>query len=235
MTNIPTTEIMLLGKVKATTVPMMPEELENRLAELSSELEDTYEKRQIWRTQTEMMFSVLEDTKHPTPASKYWQCVREQSVFYEQLVQLSFDYRRNDIAVLELEEQLEGDDLNKYERMTLEVDMDSAIWAREGMQIQAKDRMREIDLWSKIKTALVEGNPEFDIEDVNVHQAESYLKRMEHKKETLTAGSSYSEILGVLGPLNTLRRLCDLPQIPIKKSMKAINNHDINKIPLSRR
>ena len=235
MTNTPTTEILLLEKAKSTTVPMMSDDLENRLAELSNELEETYEKRQIWRTQTEMMFSVLEDSKHPTPASKYWQCVREQSVFYEQLVQLSFSYRKNDIAILELEEKLEGDDLNRYERMNLEVDMDSAIWAREGMQIQAKDRMREIDLWSKIKTALVEGSPEFDTEDVNVHQAESYLKRMGNKKETLTAGSSYSEILGVLGPLNTLRRLCDLPQIPIKKSMKEINNHDINKIPLSRR
>ena len=235
MTNTPTTEILLLEKAKSTTVPMMSGDLENRLAELSNELEETYEKRQIWRTQTEMMFSVLEDSKHPTPASKYWQCVREQSVFYEQLVQLSFNYRRNDIAILELEAQLEGDELNKYERMNLEVDMDSAIWAREGMQIQAKDRMREIDLWSQIKTALVEGNPEFDTEDVDVHQAEAYLRRLEDRKDTLTAGSGQSEVINVLGPLNTLRRLCDLPQIPFKESMKEINNHDINKIPLSRR
>jgi len=229
------TELMIIEKTKDSLIPMMSDELETKLSKLANELEDTFRKRQVWRTRTEMMFSVLDDSRHPTPASKYWQCIREQSVFYEQLVQLSFNYRRNNVAILELEEQLEGDDLNRYERMNLEVDMDSAIWAREGMQIQAKDRMREIDLWSKIKTALVEGSPEFDIEDVNVHQAESYLRRMENKKETLTAGSSYSEILGVLGPLNTLRRLCDLPQIPIKESMKEINNHDINKIPLSRR
>ena len=229
------TEVMLVQKTKAAAVPMMSKELEDRLVELSDELESTYSKRQVWRTQTEMMFSVLDDSKHPTPASKYWQCVREQSSFYEQLVILSFSYRKNNITILELEEQLEGDDLNRYERMNLEVDMDSVIWAREGMHIEAKDRMRELDLWSKIKTALVEGNPEFDTEDVNVHQAESYLKRMENRRETLTAGSGSSEVLNVLGPLNTLRRLCDLEPIPFAESMKVINNHDINKIPLSRR
>jgi len=229
------TEIMIIEKTKDSLVPMMSEELENKLAELSDELDETYKKRQVWRTQTEMMFSVLDDSKYPTPASKYWQCVREQSVFYEQLVVLSFSYRKNNIAILELEEQLEGDDLNRYERMNLEVEMDSAIWAREGMHIEAKDRMRELDLWSKIKTALVEGKPEFDTEDVNVHQAESYLKRMENRRETLTAGSGQSEVLNVLGPLNTLRRLCDLEPIPFAESMKVINSHDINKIPLSRR
>lgn len=234
MKNI-STEIMVIEKTKDSLVPMMSDTLDNKLAELANELEETYEKRQIWRTQTEMMFSVLDDSKHPTPASKYWQCVREQSVFYEQLVKLSFDYRKNNVAILEIEEKLEGDDLNKFERMNLEIEHDSAIWAREGMQISAKDRMREIGLWSEIKTALVEGNPEFDTEDVNVHQAESYLKKMENRKDTLTAGSGQSEVINVLGPLNTLRRLCNLPQIPFKESMKEINNHDINKIPLSRR
>ena len=229
------TEMMIIEKTKDSLVPMMTVEMETKLAELSDELEETFKKRQIWRTQTEMMFSVLDDGKYPPPASKYWQCIREQSVFYEQLVLLSFKHRQNNIAILELEEKLEGDDLNKYERMTLEVDMDSAIWAREGLQIEAKDRMREIELWSKIKATLVEGNPEFDTEDVNAHQAESYLHRLENRKDALTAGSGTAEVINVLGPLNTLRRLCDLPQIPFKESMKEINNHDINKIPLSRR
>ena len=229
------TEIMIIEKTNDSLEPMMSSELDTKLSKLADELQDTFRKRQVWRTRTEMMFSVLDDSRHPTPASKYWQCVREQSVFYEQLVQLSFTYRKNNVAILELEEQLKRDDLSKYDRMNLEIDMDSAIWSREGMQVEAKDRMREIDLWSQIKTTLVEGNPKFDTEDVDVHQAEAYLKRLEDRKDTLTAGSGQSEVINVLGPLNTLRRLCDLPQIPFKESMKEINNHDINKIPLSRR
>jgi hypothetical protein len=217
-------EIALLNKAKDTLVPMLSSDLETKLAGLADELQETYAKRQIWRTQTEMMFSVLDDSKHPTPASKYWQCVREQSVFYEQLVQLTLDYRRNNIAILEIEEKLQGDDLNKFERMNLEVEYDSAIWARDGLQLAAKDRMRELDLWSQIKTALVEGNPKFDTEDVNTHQAESYLKRMENRKDTLTSGSQGAEVINVLGPLNTLRKLVGLEQTPYVEDVATINS-----------
>lgn len=216
-------EIALLSKAKDTLVPMLSSDLETKLAGLADELQETYAKRQIWRTQTEMMFSVLDDSKHTTPASKYWQCVREQSVFYEQLVQLTLDYRRNNIAILEIEEKLQGDDLNKFERMNLEVEYDSAIWARDGLQLAAKDRMRELDLWSQIKTALVEGNPEFDTEDVNTHQAESYLKRMENRRDTLTSGSQGAEVINVLGSLNTLRRLTGLEQVPYLQDVAEIN------------
>jgi len=216
-------EIALLSKAKDTLVPMLSSDLETKLAGLADELQETYAKRQIWRTQTEMMFSVLDDSKHPTPASKYWQCVREQSVFYQELVQLTLDYRKNNIAILEIEEKLQGDDLNKFERMNLEVEYDSAIWARDGLKIAAKDRMRELDLWSQIKTALVEGNPEFDTEDVNTHQAESYLKRMENRKDTLTSGSQGAEVINVLGSLNTLRRLTGLEQVPYLQDVAEIN------------
>jgi hypothetical protein len=217
-------EIALLSKAKDALVPMLSSDLEDKLAGLADELQETYAKRQVWRTQTEMMFSVLDDSKHPTPASKYWQCVREQSVFYQELVQLTLDYRRNNIAILEIEEKLQGDDLNKFERMNLEVEYDSAIWARDGLKIQAKDRMRELDLWSQIKTALVEGSPEFDTEDVNTHQAESYLKRMENRKDTLTSGSQGAEVINVLGPLNTLRKLVGVEQTPYLEDVATINS-----------
>ena len=46
------------------------------------ELRDTWTKKQIFRTETEMRFSVLSDMKYPTNAAKYWQCVREQNVYF---------------------------------------------------------------------------------------------------------------------------------------------------------
>ena len=52
--------------------------------ELTVELKDTWNKKQIFRTETEMRFSVLNDLRYPTKASKYWQCVREQNVYLEQ-------------------------------------------------------------------------------------------------------------------------------------------------------
>ena len=47
--------------------------------ELKEELTDNWLKKQIFRTETEMRISVLNDGKHPTSASKYWQSVREMS------------------------------------------------------------------------------------------------------------------------------------------------------------
>ena len=56
----------------------------SKFRELTSELRDTWTKKQVFRTETEMRISVLQDAKYPTKASKYWQCVREQNVFLEE-------------------------------------------------------------------------------------------------------------------------------------------------------
>ena len=60
---------------------------------MTAELRDTWTKKQVFRTETEMRMSVLQDMKYPTKAAKHWQ-VREQNVFLENLMSLSFDCRR---------------------------------------------------------------------------------------------------------------------------------------------
>ena len=65
--------------------------------QMTEELRDTWTKKQMFRTETEMSFSVLNDAKYPTKAAKYWQCVREQNVFLENLKHLKKDQnQRND-------------------------------------------------------------------------------------------------------------------------------------------
>jgi hypothetical protein len=71
------------------------------------ELRDTWTKKQVFRTETEARFSVLQDNRYPTQASKYWQCIREQSVYLENLMTLSFDYRRNDAKIKWLQNKIE--------------------------------------------------------------------------------------------------------------------------------
>ena len=63
------------------------------------ELRDTWTKKQMFRTETEARFSVLQDNRYPTKAAKYWQCVREQSSYLDNLMTLSFDYRRNEAKI----------------------------------------------------------------------------------------------------------------------------------------
>ena len=66
---------------------MLNKEHNKFLQELKEELVDTHDKVQIYRTETEMRYSVLNDGRFPTKASKYWQAVREQDVFNKQLRQ----------------------------------------------------------------------------------------------------------------------------------------------------
>ena len=115
---------------------------------LTEELKDTWTKKQMFRTETEMQFSVLNDAKYPTKAAKYWQCVREQNVFLENLMNLSFDYRRTEVKLKRLQEKLEKEE-DPLKKELLQIDIDEKIYSKASMQLVARDRMREIKLWSK--------------------------------------------------------------------------------------
>ena len=168
------------------------------------EFRDTWTKKQIFRTETEARISVLQDMKYPTKASKYWQCVREQNVFLENLMGLSFQYRRNDVKIKRLEKKIEeeNDDLKKE---LWQIDLDEKRYAKASMELTAKDRMRELKMWSKLKVEFNDGT--FDTGDVNQHQLESYNKIMQHKSKTLTPGSSQAEVFNVMGQLQTIERV----------------------------
>ena len=168
------------------------------------ELRDTWTKKQIFRTETEMRFSVLSDLKYPTNAAKYWQCVREQNVYLEQLMALSFDYRRNDAKIKWLEKKLQKE-TDEYKKECYEIDLDQKRYDKATMELTARDRMREIKLWSKLKKENDDGT--FDKDNVNTHQLESYHKIMLNKKNTITAGSSQPEVFNVLGQLQTIERI----------------------------
>jgi len=181
--------------------------------ELTGELRDTWTKKQLFRTETEMRMSVLQDAKFPTKASKYWQCVREQNVFLENLMNLSFDCRRNEVKLKRLEQKLEKEE-DSIKKELYQIDIDEKRYSLANMQLVARDRMREIKLWSTLKKEFNDGS--FDDKDVNKHQLESYHQIMQNRAETLTAGSSQPEVFNVLGQLKTIER--------VKKSGEMIYN-----------
>ena len=171
---------------------------------MTSELRDTWTKKQVFRTETEMRMSVLQDAKYPTKASKYWQCVREQNVFLENLMTLSFDFRRTEVKIKRLQEKLDKEE-NSLKRELLQIDIDEKVYGKASMQLVARDRMREIKLWSKFKKQFDDGS--FDTKDVNTHQLNSYHLTMKNKAETLTQGSSQPEVFNVLGQLQSIERI----------------------------
>ena len=180
-----------------------PEDV-SKFKELTGELRDTWTKKQMFRTQTEMEFSVLNDAKYPTKAAKYWQCVREQNVFLENLMSLSFEYRRNEVKIKRIEKKL-AEETDPIKRELHQIDLDEKIYGRAGMQLVARDRMREIKLWSMYKKKYDDGS--FDTKDVNTHQLHSYHLTMKNKAETLTQGSSQPEVFNVLGQLQSIERI----------------------------
>ena len=180
---------------------------------MTAELRDTWTKKLVFRTETEMRMSVLQDAKYPTKAAKYWQCVREQNVFLENLMALSFDCRRNEVKLKRLEHKLEKEE-DPIKRELYQIDIDEKRYGLANMQLVARDRMREIKLWSTLKKEFNDGS--FDDKDVNRHQLDSYHLVMKNKAETLTSGSSQPEVFNVLGQLQTIER--------VKKSGEMIYN-----------
>ena len=183
------------------------------------ELQDTWVKKQMFRTETEMRFSVLSDNKYGTNAAKYWQSVREQNTHFENLMHLSFDYRKNDVEIEKLEHKIKTHK-DKFERKMAQIELEEKLYGRAGMELVAKARMREISTWSKLKKEFHDGG--FDDKDVNTHQAESYMHQLEQKKLTLTPGSSQAEVFNVLGQLETLKRVRQSGELLPKGKKKQI-------------
>lgn len=161
-----------LDIIKST--PILKQEDFEFLSSAADELRDTLQKRQVFRTETEMEVSVLNDIKHPTKASKYWQAVREQAVMFENLVTTSFDHRRNEVQIKRLTKKL-AETTDEFDREEIQIDLDECLFKKANMELAAKDRIREIRLWSKIKSELDDGS--FDNKDVNNHQLVSYTQR----------------------------------------------------------
>ena len=171
-----------------------------------SNIQSVWDKRQLYRTETEMRVSVLNDIKFPTIAAKYWQCVREMSVFYQNLVTLSFDYRRNKIKQVMKEKEIKDNFGPKRE--LLEIDLDEMKFAQSNMRHTAKDRMREIKLWLTIMQECVEDDPTFDTHNVNTHQLNSYVQRFKAQIENI-GNASPSEKANLMGQYETARRHID--------------------------
>ena len=186
---------------------------------LIPELKDTWKKKQVFRTETEMRFSVLSDNKYPTRAAKYWQCVREQNTHFENLMHLSFDARKNDVEIEKLRVKIK-EEKNKLEKQLLQIELEEKIYSKASMELVAKHRMREVATWSKLKKEFHDGS--FDDKDVNTHQAHSYKLRLEHQKATLTPGSSQPEVFNVLGQLDTLNRVIKDGELLPNKEKKKI-------------
>ena len=157
----------------------------NSMQGITDELQRSFEVQQMWRTETEIRYSVLTDDKFPTPASKYWQSIREQMVFYTNLIQTSFEYKKSQVELELLKLKLEAkpkDRKEELEQELIKIEVDQLEFALMNKRLEAHDRVREILIWETVKDECKKLQ-DFDINDVNAHQKESYRLRWESEKE----------------------------------------------------
>ena len=187
---------------------------------LIPELQDTWHKKQMFRTETEMRFSVLSDNKYPTKAAKYWQSVREQNTHFENLVHLSFDARKNEVEIKKLQRDIKKEK-DELEIELKQIELEEKLYSKAQMELVAKHRMREVATWSKLKKEFDDDN--CDKQDVNTHQAHSYMLRLQHQKNTITPGTSQPEVFNVLGQLETLERVIRDKELAPPKDKKKLS------------
>ena len=189
----------------------------NNFKAMTEELRDTWTKKQMFRTETEARFSVLQDNRYPTRGAKYWQCVREQSSYLDNLMALSFDYRRNDAKIKYLEKKIDNE-TDEYKLTKYDIDLDEARFGKASMEKTAKHRMREIKMWSKLKGEFNDGS--FNDKDVNEHQLESYTRMYRGKAENITQNTPEAEVFNIIGQLSSLERISKSGELENKTEQK---------------
>ena len=152
------------------------------------ELEKAHNTNQHYRTETEMNASVL--AKFPSGEAKYWQCVREETMMFENLTANSIDFmiKSGELELLKVELMALDDSASDSPLDTPFYNAKKKI--KEG-EIQMKQlqilkveqeahyRAVEIKHWEKIKKKLAKNIKAELMEDVELHQKESYKKKWE--------------------------------------------------------
>ena len=91
-------------------------------------------------------------------------------------------------------------------------------------QLIAKDRMREIRLWSEFKKKYDDGL--FDSQNVDTHQLEAYGTILKNRKDTLTGNETQPELINVLGQVDSLEKLTKKGSVLTHETKKALPDSD---------
>lgn len=172
------------------------------LEPLKTELKETFVKSQVFRTRTEMEVSVLNDLKFPTPTLKYWQSIREQNVMFQELVMLSYEYRKNIIEIKKLKRDL-IEETDILEKELTQIDIEKKTFILRNQEKSAKDRIREIKAWSEIKEREAKNMSKEDLSEVDNGQLAGYTKRWINQSIQMGNNGSPSERQNLIGQLRS--------------------------------
>jgi hypothetical protein len=176
-----------------------------------------------------MEVSVLNDLKHPTNDSKYWQAIREQNVHFSELVSLSYEYKKRvqEISIKKADQGLLSKEIKEIcfsgdaesvkfklakaiaEREIIKIDIDKMNWGLIQMTKTAINRVREIMCWQDILDKL-KPTLKWSPDTYEEHQWASYKIRFQNQLENAVksgAGASTSELNNLIGLFTTMERV----------------------------
>ncbi len=194
-----------LERIRSSDV-LDPDEM-GRLLDLADELKHAVATHTMYRTPTEALTSVLNHVKHPTPASKYHQAKLEQTVMFQNLMSLSFDYREAQIDLAETEEKMKCNKGFELERS--KVKRDRLTYRLSWMRNEAKERLREIEMWSEIKTQLGAAAP-FDHDNKDTDELHGLtLRYLQELPAACRAGKDVGGAINIIAQAATMLTECE--------------------------
>ena len=189
-----------------------PDEM-GRLLNLADELKHAVATHTMYRTPTEAITSVLNHVKHPTPASKYHQAKLEQTVMFQNLLSLSFDYREAQIDLAE--NKVKQNDAKDFELERLKIKQDRLTYRLSWMRNEAKERLREIEMWSDIKTQLGAAAP-FDHDSKDTDELQGLtLRYLQELPAAVRAGNDVGGAINIIAQAATMLAECERRKIPL--------------------
>ena len=171
--------------------PILSEEGLLQLRKLGDSLQHGFEKGQIRRPKYLMTVAVLNNMKFPTPDAKYWQCILERDIQFQNLVMLSYDVQEElaDIEIINAEiDQFNHSHktkmiLAKVKKLKIQIERKQANLT--FMEKDAKERLREIVSWSEL-IEQIEPEMKFSRDNPEKHMPESFLIKCAYQKRIIS-------------------------------------------------
>jgi hypothetical protein len=204
-----------IAKIESSDV-LAPDEM-LRLLDLTPELKHAVATHTIYRTDTEAIVSVLNHFKFPTPSSKYHQAKLEQLVMFQNLMQLSFGYRDAQVDLAENEHLQKTSEGFQLER--LKIQHDRLCYQMSCMRNEAKERLREIEMWSRIKGQLnQQAKFDTDCKDTDELQALT-LRYLQELPAAIRSGKDVGGAINIIAQAATMLAECEFQGIPLPRDL----------------
>jgi len=187
------------------------------LQDLMPGIEQSVQSHTIYRTTTEALFSVLNDLKITTAASKYHQAKREQLVMFENLVGLSFDYRAAVIELDEVESKIAN--CKGFKLKKLEVRRDRLQFKLMWMRKDGQERIRELKMWAQIMQDLAKSDV-FDTDNKDTDGLRAFtLRYLWELPAACRAGNDVGGAVNIIAQARTGLAECERRNIKLPSNL----------------